>query len=557
MTIASSVNRAGAEALRFLHQLNKQVGIDESAYGEEMQSSVGVVRGPRQFIIGFIPPDVEVNFVPVAQQLGKFLTTAIPPKDEKPEGSDKTKKGAVKPFAAGVEERTPKFWADFVAMCNRLHCKPEDMVAAILMESGFNPAAATGQAKGLNQIIKSVALSPTKPLMTKEQWERYGQMSAEEQLPFVEKYFQSFRQPGWANATHIYAANIGGNSVGHFKENGKDGKPDRIIYDGFYEFRGPPGPGFPNGVRPQKDKPETWGPQGYPGQKIVQEMANFDGNTGLSSGDGKIKISDIEARLDGQKRSRPFSIAMENIARFGGSSGGIEAFDFAKVNGPGGVENGIIMGASDLTDQEEDDPMKQIGRHISVDNDRNDLYVKRQVDELKEQIAIARITPPIAMLINPRSFTRHHEHQVDYAKGRRRPIVSMWHEKPIVISGKGTTAGQYVMKASGEGGLNATSRIQSVSYENLMSLVYFYKNNGMLYTSGLGDDMNRGVALIAMSIYIYYDGTMYIGSFDNFSVTDSAEKPHTLEYNFGFTCRYEVKVTSVSDASLAGITGAT
>jgi hypothetical protein len=426
------------------------------------------------------------------------------------------------------------------------------MAAAILMESGFNPAAATGQAKGLNQIIKSVALSPNRPLMTKEQWDRYDKMSAEEQLPFVEKYFAGFRQAAWGSATHIYAANIGGNNTYlHYKENGKDGKPDRIIYDGHFAFRGPPTDKFPNGTRPKKGDPN------YPGDAVVAEMANYDGNTGLdTTKDGTIKVSDIEAKMDGQKRTRAFTIAMENINRFGGSGGNVEPFDFSKINGPGGVENGIIMGSFNVTDQEEDDPMKQIGRHISVDRDRNDLYVRRQVNELKEQIAIARSMPPIAMLVNPRSFTRHHEHQVDYAKGRRRPIVSMWHEKPIIVSGKGTTAGQYVMKTSGEGGLSATNRVQSVSYENLMSLVYIYKNNGMLHTSGLGDDMNRGVALIAMSVYIYYDGTMYVGSFDNFSVSDSAEKPYTLEYSFSFTSRYEIKVTSVSDALLAGVTGA-
>jgi hypothetical protein len=39
------------------------------------------------------------------------------------------------------------------------------------------------------------------------------------------------------------------------------------------------------------------------------------------------------------------------------------------------------------------------------------------------------------------------------------------------------------------------------------------------------------------SMYIYYDGILYLGSFDNFNVTENDTAPHTLEYNIQFTCR--------------------
>ncbi|OPZ33226.1 MAG: hypothetical protein BWY99_02719 [Synergistetes bacterium ADurb.BinA166] len=70
-----------------------------------------------------------------------------------------------------------------------------------------------------------------------------------------------------------------------------------------------------------------------------------------------------------------------------------------------------------------------------------------------------------------------------------------------------------------------------------------YKNNGHVFRGAPNQDpSNKGVATVAMSVYIYYDEKMYIGSFDDFSVTDDAEKPHNMSYSFKFTARYEIEL---------------
>lgn len=524
--------------LNILRTLNGQLGTDSSAYGEEFRTTTGSRKGSRPFVIGFIPPDVDVNFTAIKKDAGLFLKGASLPKSQTPTGNPKTKKGVVGDLKANVEALSDKFWSDYVDMCKRLKCKPEDLVAVLLFESGMDPSAGVGVAKGLNQIIEPVAKNQLG--MSNDEWQQYGKYSGEQQLPWVEKYFGLFGKGGWANSTHLYAANIGGNAVAHYKE------PGYVIYNGHFDKRGP------DGSIPKKGTPE-YAALGANASQITQEMANYDGNKGMDKEKrGKLTVSDIEAAANSRKGTAAYQLAVQKIneAKAGRSTRQVNPLE--PSTGPSNVLNGIMKGANGLTDEEEDDPMKQIGRHISIDIDRQKLFVEKQIAEIKEQIFQIQNTPNLILLINPTSFGRHYEHNVDYTKGRRRPIVSMWHEKPLVISGKGVTAGQYVMKASGDGGLSNANRINSVSYENLMSLVYMYKNNGMIHTSGLGEETNRGVPLIPISLFIYYDGKIYIGSFDNFNVTDNVDKPYRLEYSFIFNCRYEVTVTSVAESVISG-----
>ncbi len=41
---------------------------------------------------------------------------------------------------------------------------------------------------------------------------------------------------------------------------------------------------------------------------------------------------------------------------------------------------------------------------------------------------------------------------------------------------------------------------------------------------------------------IYYDDYIYTGSFDSFSITESEDQPHTLEYSFDFVVRFEHRI---------------
>jgi hypothetical protein len=214
-----------------------------------------------------------------------------------------------------------------------------------------------------------------------------------------------------------------------------------------------------------------------------------------------------------------------------------------------------VMTTSPVTTLEDDDPIAgRTGRNIRQSQDPARLQiVARQVAELQAQVKAVQATPALYMLIAPQSFNRSYEHSIDAPKGRRRHIVHMWLEKPMTITCKGVTAAQYIFDSGGTGGLTNKNRVHTLSYANLMSLVRMYKNNGFLYTQTSGQDESRngGVRQIAMSIFIYFDGHVYIGSFDDFSITDTAEKPYNLEYSFKFTVRYDMEASSVTDAEVA------
>jgi len=202
-----------------------------------------------------------------------------------------------------------------------------------------------------------------------------------------------------------------------------------------------------------------------------------------------------------------------------------------------------------LTTENASDPNINFGRNLR-ESDKRKPVVDAQIQALRRQLELFQAIPPLALLLNPREFTKNYEKSVDDGnKGRQKNIVHLWLEKPLSISGKGVTAAQYVLNIDGSGGLNHHNRIHSISYQNLMSLVLTYRNNGIAFTGSESSDYNQGIPSIPMSLFIYYDQHMYIGSFDSFEITDSGDKPHNLEYSFKFTTRYDFPVLSDNGTS--------
>lgn len=217
-----------------------------------------------------------------------------------------------------------------------------------------------------------------------------------------------------------------------------------------------------------------------------------------------------------------------------------------------GSPNGNIMVNGDTTGATSDPLDYTYGRNLKVDGARKEI-TDAYISSIQADIALVRLTPPLLMLVNPESFERSYEQSVDSSpKGRQGHIVHLWIEKPMSISCKGRTAGQYAVGPDGSGGLTSLNRVQSLSYQNLMSLVMTYRNNGLVFDNFSQASGSLGVPVIQMSLYIYYDNRIYIGTFDDFSVDDSADKPYNMDYSFKFNVRYEVEVdsNSASDAAI-------
>ena len=209
------------------------------------------------------------------------------------------------------------------------------------------------------------------------------------------------------------------------------------------------------------------------------------------------------------------------------------------------------MTNGNVTDPTQDPLGNSLGRNITIANAQRVQAVQAQTNYLNGQIALIQQTPALMMLVNPQEFTRNYEQTTDPVKTRSGFIVNMWLEKPLSITSKGVSAGQYAFQPGSGGGLVHYNRIQTVSYQNLMSLVAMFKNNGYIFTDGSFGQSNQGIPLIALSLYIYYDNHLYIGSFDEFEITDDGMKPYNLSYSWKFTVRYDIDTTQVSDTFIS------
>lgn len=151
----------------------------------------------------------------------------------------------------GLEKMTPAFVRGLSDLASRNGWDPSGIALIIYSESRFDPAAKNpkGSASGLIQFIESTA----KALGTTT--EEIRKMSAEEQLPLIEKYFQMTL---------------------------KGRVPDR--FEDYY---------FP--VLGRTDL------MGKPDETVIWTRGSdeYDGNTGLDRDkDGQITVGDIRAHMD-------------------------------------------------------------------------------------------------------------------------------------------------------------------------------------------------------------------------------------------------------------------
>ena len=104
------------------------------------------------------------------------------------------------------------FFVGLKNMCGRLGCDPRDMLALMHLEAGLDPNITRPHhgARGLNQMIPSVLKG--KAIGWQGTIDEYGNLSAAQQLPWIEKYFRSIMntyKTGPLNSlTLLYLANF-------------------------------------------------------------------------------------------------------------------------------------------------------------------------------------------------------------------------------------------------------------------------------------------------------------------------------------------------------------
>ncbi len=273
------------------------------------------------------------------------------------------------------------------------------------------------------------------------------------------------------------------------------------------------------------------------------------GNPTLQGPDGSITVGDLNNAMAAVKQTSAYQ---QQLAAYTAATSPPNPDPTIPNPNATPTSTTSIMSNGNVTDPNSSDALSdQLGRNIQTSDTRAAL-VQKQTNDLSYQISLIQSTPALVMLVNPSEFTRSYEATVDPVKSRAGFVINMWLERPLSISCKGTTAGQYFFRSDGSGGLTNFNRVQSISYKNLMSLVSIYRNNGYTYMNPAISADNAGVPIVAFSCFIYYDDHLYIGSFDEFTVTDDGNKPFNLSYSWKFTVRYDVDTTSVADSVIQG-----
>lgn len=194
-------------------------------------------------------------------------------------------------------------------------------------------------------------------------------------------------------------------------------------------------------------------------------------------------------------------------------------------------------GAQSRTEEENQDLV--IGRDFEEDEflrQSQKLQEARQMQEpaefLRRQALLIRELPPLLMYINPTSFDISYDHVTTESKTREGHIVEHWGLEQHSIDCSGKVGAFYADKGNGRGGLTNANKRESAAYQSFMNLFMIYRQNGYIYNT---QDRISTVG----SVRILYDNKMYVGSFDEFSISESEDQPFTLEYDFTFTVRYE------------------
>lgn len=194
---------------------------------------------------------------------------------------------------------------------------------------------------------------------------------------------------------------------------------------------------------------------------------------------------------------------------------------------------------------------------VERQNDRNAFLEPGFADRLTAGDIAAQLqtmleVPPLTLLINPSTMSIQYTSIQQYSQRTRKGYVfQRWGEEQPVMSISGSI-GAFIAGTSPdtgivppEGGLPSVSGVQfaskrdSASFQNLMSLLTFYKNAGYIYDTVGNTNANHFVGSLAID----YDQWTYLGQFNSFSwgydETENQNGKITFEAEFGISMMFD------------------
>lgn len=157
---------------------------------------------------------------------------------------------------------------------------------------------------------------------------------------------------------------------------------------------------------------------------------------------------------------------------------------------------------------------------------------------------------PIILLVNPETLDIKSTSKVTESRTRWTDrsdsayVLQAHHDELDVLSASGKSAMFYSNK-----GITIDERTKSLGWENIQQLVAIYRNNGMNFSKKPGKQGSSVIQSIGR-VVIAYDGYIYRGAFESFSLTEVQEKPFNLDFSFDFKVSRTITARQLSQSIL-------
>lgn len=143
----------------------------------------------------------------------------------------------------------------------------------------------------------------------------------------------------------------------------------------------------------------------------------------------------------------------------------------------------------------------------------------------------------LVLHVNPSSLKVNRQRQVDRAQTLGGFVEQHWGDATIDVSADGGTGGfvrLYTgMSSATAHGVAGGSRRETIAYDKYMDLLALFHSNGAIHDA-------YGNIAVQGAIKLTFDEGVYIGWFQSFSVSESAETPFRFTYSFSFVVHREL-----------------
>lgn len=142
------------------------------------------------------------------------------------------------------------------------------------------------------------------------------------------------------------------------------------------------------------------------------------------------------------------------------------------------------------------------------------------------------VAPPLYMQVNPTTMSLNHAKKTTRTQTFSAYYEEYWGDELDTITCSNSTGGFVDPMA----GYTNVYKTRTEAYFNFQNILDIYRNNGNVFDDQ-GRIIKRGYSII------YFQPGVYMGYFENFDYTETADSPY--KFTFNFTFKVEKSYTSI------------